>query len=144
VPNDDLDPDVSANVAQPCCIRCGRELVSLRSQRLNYGHECWSAILAASRLPEIRESAWTFTQLDNAIDLMREGGIMLWRKSSRNLIYRSVATDGVTFYLTTVQACNCPAGRWERSCYHRLAVTILQLSIETARVRRQLERRKAS
>lgn len=133
----DLDPDAPSDVKQPCCIRCGRELVSLRSQRYGYGHECWSAILAASRMPEIRDAPWTFAQLDSALDLMREGGLVLWRQGTRNLVYRSVASDGVTRYLCTTQACNCPAGRWERACYHRLAATILQLSRETSRSRRR-------
>jgi hypothetical protein len=137
VPTDELDPDVPSDVKQPCCIRCARELHSLRSQRTSYGQECWSAILAASRLPDIRDSDWTFSQLDSAIDLMREGGIVLWRQSTRNLVYHSVAHDGGARYLTTIQACNCPAGRWERSCYHRLAVTILHLSRQTSRSRRR-------
>ena len=133
----ELDPEAPSDVARPACIRCGRELRSLRSQRNGYGHECWSAILAASRMPEIRNADWTFAQLDSAVELIRDGGIMLWRQSTRNLVYRSVASDGVTAYLTTIQACNCTAGRWERSCYHRLAVAILQLSRETSRSRRR-------
>lgn len=137
MPTDDLDPNVPSNVKQPVCIRCARELQSLQSASRRYGHECWTAILAASRLPEIRDSDWTFKQLDDAVDLMREGGILLWRQTSRNQVYRSVAHDGVTHYLTTVQACNCPAGRWERACYHRLAVTILRLSVKTARSQRR-------
>lgn len=137
MPTDDLNPDVPSNVKQPCCIRCARELRSLKSERRSYGSECWTAILAASRLPEVRDSEWTFKQLDDAIDLMREGGIILWRQTSRNLVYRSVAHDGTMRYLTTVQACNCPAGRWERACYHRLAVTILRLSVKTARSQRR-------
>lgn len=137
MPTDDLDSDVPSNVKQPCCIRCARELRSLKSERRGYGHECWTAILAASRLPEVRDSEWTFKQLDDAIDLMREGGIILWRQTTRNLVYRSVAHDGITRYLTTVQVCSCPAGRWERACYHRLAVTILRLSVKTARSQRR-------
>lgn len=136
MPTDDLDPDVPSNVKQPVCIRCARELHSWDSQRRHYGQECWTAILAASRLPEVRDSDWTFKQLDDAVDLMREGGIVLWRQT-RNQVYRSIAHDGVTYYLTTVQACNCPAGRWERTCYHRLAVAILQLSAKTARSQRR-------
>lgn len=135
MPTDDLDPQLPTNVKQPCCIRCGRELLSPRSQRVHYGQECWTAILAASRLPEVHERDWTFGQLDNALDLMREGGIVLWRQTTRNLVYRSIAHDGVTRYLTTSQVCNCPAGRWERACYHRLAVVILQLSTTTSRSR---------
>jgi len=137
MPIDDLDPTVPSNVRQPVCIRCARELVSLRSQRAGYGHECWTAILAASRLPEIREARWSFEQLDSAIELMREGGIVLWRQTTRNVVYRSSAHDGETHYLTTKQACNCPAGRWERACYHRLAVVILNLSMTTSRSRRR-------
>src|SRR5690349_23165180 len=99
MPTDDLDPDVPTNVKQPVCIRCTRELRSLKSAPRHYGQECWTAILAASRLPEVRDSDWTFKQLDDAVDLMREGGILLWRQTSRNLVYRSVAHDGVTHYL---------------------------------------------
>lgn len=135
--HDLLDPDAPTNVRQPVCIRCARELHSLKSERRGYGHECWTAILAASRLPAIRSSDWTSKQLDDALDLMREGGILLWRQTTRNQVYRSVAHDGVTHYLTTAQACNCPAGRWERACYHRLAVTILGLSVKTSRSQRR-------
>jgi hypothetical protein len=131
----ELDPDAPSDVKRPACIRCGRELVSLRSQRCGYGHECLTAILTASNQVDMRD--WTAEQVQSALTLLRDGGIVLWRQSTRNLVYRSIATDGVTHYMTTIQACNCTAGRWERACYHRLAVTILQLSRETSRSRRR-------
>jgi hypothetical protein len=134
----ELDPEAPSDVKQPVCIRCGRELISLRSKRYGYGHECLTAILAATRALHVHESDdWSWAQLDAAVELLRDRGMVLWRQSTRNEVYRSIASDGVTTYLTTIQACNCPAGRWERMCYHRLAVKILQLSRELSRSQRR-------
>lgn len=124
-----MDDDV---VTPPLCLRCGRTLQSERAQRLGYGPECWTAILAASELVDL--SAWSPSQVYMAMDLIRDGGIVLIRDPD-SYAYRSASSDGTMFYLTVSAACSCPAGQHERLCYHRAAVTILRASRETTRSR---------
>lgn len=116
--------------APPLCVRCGRPLRSERAQRIGYGPECWSAILAASERVDL--SAWTVGQVTNALELIRDGGMVLIRDRD-SFAYRSTASDGTTFYLTVTSACSCPAGQRENLCYHRAAVKILLASRDTAR-----------
>lgn len=117
-------------VAPPLCLRCGRELRSERARRAGYGPECWTAIMAASREADL--SAWSPGQVDAALELIRDGGILLIR-DPRSVAFRSAASDGVAFYLTVTAACSCPAGQREILCYHRAAVEILLASRETSR-----------
>lgn len=118
--------------APPLCLRCGRELRSTRAQRASYGPECWTAILAAYNQVDL--STWSPSQAQAALELIRDGGIVLIRDSD-SYAYRSTSTDGNGFYLTVSAACSCPAGQHERLCYHRAAVAILRASRETTRSR---------
>lgn len=116
--------------APPLCLRCGRALHSDRARRAGYGPECWTAILAASKQADL--SAWTVSQQVNALELIRDGGIVLIR-DPHSYAFRSASSDGDTFYLTVTAACSCPAGQRENLCYHRAAVEILLTSRETSR-----------
>lgn len=118
------------NGTRPLCLRCGRELRSERAQRAGYGPECWTAILAASRQADL--SAWSPQQAIDALELIRDGGIVLIR-DPHSYAFRSTSTDGDTFYLTVTAACSCPAGQREVLCYHRAAVAILLMSRHTSR-----------
>ncbi len=129
----DLDLDSVPEVTvPPLCLRCGRPLQSERAQRLSYGPECWAAILAASEQVDL--TAWKSDQVQKALELIRDGGIVLIRDRG-SYAYRSSSSDGDTFYLTVTAACSCPAGQRENLCYHRAAVTILLHSVETTRSR---------
>lgn len=106
---------------EPHCLRCGRELHSVRSIRAGYGQECWTAVLSAAQTADL--SDWSDTQVDDALELLRDGGISLHRQG-RNPVYRVVGNDG-RYHFTAPQLCTCEAGRWGRMCYHRAAVKIL-------------------
>lgn len=135
----DLDPDsIPEVVVPPLCLRCGRTLQSERAQRLSYGSECWAAILAA--FEQVDLTAWKSDQVSRALELIRDGGIVLIRDRA-SYAYRSSSSDGDAFYLTVTAACSCPAGQRELLCYHRAAVTILLHSIETTRSRRRHPRK---
>lgn len=120
------------DATKPLCLRCGRPLQSERAQRMGYGPECWTAILAAYNQTDL--SRWSPGQADAALELIRDGGIVLIRDGD-SYAYRSAASDGNAFYLTVTAACSCPAGQRELLCYHRCAVTILRASRETTRSR---------
>lgn len=117
------------------CLRCGRELHSERAQRAGYGPECWTAILAAYNQVDL--STWSPGQADAALELIRDGGIVLIRDRD-SYAYRSASSDGVAFYLTVSAACSCPAGQRELNCYHRAAVAILRASRNTTRSRHRV------
>ena len=116
--------------APPLCLRCGRALRSERARRAGYGPECWTAILAAHNQADL--STWSPGQVDAALELIRDGGIVLIR-DPHSFAFRSVASDGAAFYLTVTAACSCPAGQREIACYHRAAVAILLASRLTSR-----------
>lgn len=120
------------NEEELLCVRCGRELRSERGQRVGYGPECWTAILTAARTIDL--TAWTLSQRIRAMELIRDGGLVLIRDRD-SFAYRSISTDGNGSYLTVTVACSCPAGQREALCYHRAAVTILVASRRTSRSR---------
>ncbi|MFD9950952.1 hypothetical protein [Amycolatopsis sp. NPDC058986] len=62
--------------------------------------------------------------LEKARQLITDGGIVLLR-NGRNPVFVVVSSGGDTRYLTAVQACTCPAGRYDRTCYHRIAAELL-------------------
>lgn len=137
----DLDADLPPEfTASPLCLRCGRALHSERAQHLNYGPECWTAILTASKQADL--SAWKPDQANKALELIRDGGIVLIH-DDHSYAYRSSSSDGDAFYLTVTAACSCPAGQRELLCYHRAAVKILLHSIETTRSRRRHSRKES-
>jgi hypothetical protein len=122
--------DETEVAAPPLCLRCGRALHSERARRAGYGPECWAAILAARN--QVDQGAWSPGQVDAALELIRDGGIVLIR-DPHSYAFRSVASDGAAFYLTVTAACSCPAGQREILCYHRAAVAILLASRSTSR-----------
>lgn len=124
----------------PLCLRCGRELTSERARRAGYGPECWTAILAAYNQVDL--STWSPGQAEAALELIRDGGIVLIRDPD-SYAYRSVASDGAAFYLTVTAACSCPAGQRELLCYHRAAVAILRASRQTTRSRYRVRKGKS-
>lgn len=114
----------------PLCLRCGRELRSDRARRAGYGSECWTAITAAMKQADL--TAWTSQQVSDALELIRDGGIVLIR-DPHSYAFRSTSSAGDAFYLTVTAACSCPAGQRELLCYHRAAVEILLTSRSTSR-----------
>lgn len=61
-------------------------------------------------------------QVDKALDLLRDGGIVPVR---RLRAFRCVSSTGTARYLVAPEACTCPAGLTGRLCYHRIAVLLL-------------------
>lgn len=101
------------------CRRCGRKLRSQTSREIGYGRICLWKIKRA--LPKTA----TRTQIDKAIDLINDGGLVLVTSNPavwRNAVFRVVSSNGWETYLTAAMACSCPAGRAERLCYHQVAV----------------------
>lgn len=115
---DGLDTDIE----QHYCLRCGRALQSDESRSRGYGEECWTTILAAAKQVDL--TAWRPQQVTDALELIRDGGILLIRDPS-SFAFRTAASGGDAFYLTVTAACSCPAGQREILCYHRAAVMIL-------------------
>lgn len=126
----DLGHDAPVDDPAPLCLRCGRPLRSDRARRAGYGPECWTAILAAFAQADL--DAWTPKQTTDALELIRDGGIVLIRDPD-SYAFRSASSDGSAFYLTVTAACSCPAGQRELLCYHRAAVKILLTSRHTSR-----------
>jgi hypothetical protein len=102
------------------CLRCGRRLRTAKSIAAGYGAGCRARIRAAAKLADL--AAWTQRQLDDARELIEDGGVV---PTSRRGVFRTVSSDGEEFHLTHTEACNCPAGLKSKLCYHRAAVTLV-------------------
>lgn len=110
------------------CLRCGRQLRSVKAIADQYGRYC----LAKKREEDLRKAAEGYTpqQLAKAFELIADGGVTPLIK--RPHVYTAVSSDGKVAYLVTTGSCNCPAGLHERRCYHRLAVALLETHAKAA------------
>lgn len=97
------------------CSRCGRKISAPTALAIGMGRTCARRAKA--------EATYKPAQVEKATEIVELGAIArTTRKTSTgHVIYRVIASNGLDRYLTTVTACNCPAGRKGRRCYHRLA-----------------------
>ncbi|GAA4626969.1 hypothetical protein GCM10023196_037350 [Actinoallomurus vinaceus] len=102
------------------CRKCGRPLRNAKSIARGYGPTCKARIVAAAKTTDL--SDYTPAQIDRAIEVIEMDAAI---PTGRPNVLRIVSGDGSTSYLTTDQACNCPAGLRQRRCYHRATATIL-------------------
>jgi hypothetical protein len=102
------------------CLRCGRALRAAASVARGYGRTCQARVRTAAATVDL--TAYKPFQVAKATEVIEQGAII---PTSRRTVYRAVSSDGSTVYLTTTDACTCPAGQKGRACYHRAAVIIL-------------------
>jgi Family of unknown function (DUF6011) len=104
------------------CLRpgCGRKLTSPESIARGYGRRCAAKIRHATEAADLSE--WTGRQLDDARELIEDGGVV---PTSRPDVFRTVSSDGLEVHLTHPKGCNCPAGLRSVRCYHRAAVALV-------------------
>ena len=105
------------------CLRCGRILTSADSITAGYGPTCRAKIRAAEKTADLTE--FSPRQVDDARELIREGGVLPLRQGRSSLIVIAVSSDGATLHRTTTHACSCPAGVRGTRCYHLAAARIL-------------------
>jgi hypothetical protein len=87
--------------------------------RPGYGPRCAAKIRAAAKAADL--SAWTPRQVEQARELIEDGGLV---PAGRDGVFLAVSTDGTEVYRVAADWCECPAGLKEKSCYHRCAVVI--------------------
>jgi hypothetical protein len=104
------------------CMRpgCGRVLRSAESIARGYGPVCARKIRAAQESADL--TPWTERQLDDARELIEDGGIV---PTARPSVFRTVSTRGDAVYMTSAHWCGCPA---KKECYHRAGVVIVLAS----------------
>jgi hypothetical protein len=108
------------------CLSCGRKITSAESVAARRGSGCRAKIRKAAKQADL--SAWTPGQVDDARELIEDGGIV---PAGRPDVFWTVSSDGSEVHLTHRDGCNCPAGlktRQGRPCYHRCAVEIVLAS----------------
>jgi hypothetical protein len=118
------------------CLRpgCGRKLTSPESIARGYGKHCAAKIRAAGKSADL--SAWTQRQVQQARELIEEGGLV---PAGPDGVFLAVSTDGSEVYRCAAGFCECPAGQKETHCYHVCAVTIvLAASVPAAPIVRPL------
>lgn len=99
------------------CLRCHRPLRSAKSIADGRGRHCKAKAAAAAKASTAKPA-----QIDKAMELIDDGGLVLVRGTKNRRVFRSVSTDGTRSYLTAATGqCNCPAGLRNKPCYHRLA-----------------------
>lgn len=103
------------------CRRCRRPLRNQKSRDLGYGPACLRKVKAAVATL----GGGVALRLPKALDLITDGAIVPIKVGTKNTVYRAVSSNGKDRYLVAPSSCNCPAGRAERTCYHRVAATIL-------------------
>jgi hypothetical protein len=116
------------------CLRpgCGRKLTSVKSVACGYGPVCRRRIREAEQAAELGNfHDW---QLAKAREAIEQKAVI---PSTREGLYASVSSDGVTVYLTDARdgSCTCKAAANGRRCYHIAAALILDAA--------QLKRRAA-
>ena len=118
------------------CLRCGRPVRSAQAIAAGYGSRCRAKVRSAAKTADL--SAWTVPQLEDARELIADGGVV---PAARPDVFWTVSSDGTEVHLTHRKGCNCPAGlktRQPRPCYHRAAVTIVLATQMPARTVRPL------
>lgn len=100
------------------CTKCGRRLRVPSPD--GYGPKCRRKIRRATRAPELAQ--YKPHLVEAAVELLEQGGLVVLRKSSKNLVFLAVSSDGSTTYRTARAACTCPAGlKAIHVCKHRIA-----------------------
>lgn len=97
------------------CTKCHRVL--RRPSPDGYGPKCRAKVRRAS----VDTSDYDARQVAAARELIEDGGIL----PLRSVVFLVVSTDGSEIHRTAPTACNCPAGRRDIRCYHRLAARML-------------------
>lgn len=107
------------------CTRCGRRLRNASPD--GYGPKCRRRVRKATRSTELDQ--YKPHLVEKAVELLEQGGLIPLRKSSKNVVFLAVSSDGTTAYRTARAACNCPAGlRALHMCKHRIAAHMLALA----------------
>lgn len=101
------------------CRKCHRVLRSAASIELGIGPTCQRKVVAEAKAKA--EATGRETQYAKAVELIRDGGVVLLRPR----VWRTVASKGVDTYLTAATNCTCQAGLRGRTCYHQMAVQLL-------------------
>lgn len=109
------------------CLRCGRMLRNAEAVARGYGSGCWAKVRAAAETADL--DAWTVRQLEDARELIEDGGVVPTAKPG---VFRTVGSSGTAVYLTSARFCGCRAGRKGKACYHRAAVVIVLAASATA------------
>ena len=105
------------------CLSCRHLISSAESLATGYGAGCRAKIRKAARTADLSE--WTPRQLEDARELIEDGGVV---PTARPSVFRTVSSDGSAVYLTSARFCGCANGlkaSQPRPCYHRLAVTLV-------------------
>jgi len=102
------------------CLSCGRRITSAESVAAGRGSGCRAKIRKAAKAADL--SAWTGQQVEQARELIEDGGVV---PTVRADVFRTVSSDGTEIHLTHPGACNCPAGLKSKLCYHRAAVALV-------------------
>lgn len=120
--NSTMSNTEETTAGQQCrCLRCGRILRAATSVAAGYGRGCKARIRAAAIAAAVRD--FTAQQVTKALELIADNGLVPTRHAG---VFRAVASDGTTTYLTHSDTCNCPAGLRSRNrCYHSAAVRMV-------------------
>jgi hypothetical protein len=104
------------------CLRpgCGRKLTSPESIARGAGRTCARKMRLAAETADL--SAWTPRQVEQARELIEDGGLV---PAGPDGVFLAVSTDGTEVYRCAAGFCECPAGQKETHCYHVCAVTIV-------------------
>jgi hypothetical protein len=103
------------------CLRpgCGRKLTSPESIARGAGRACARKMRLAAESADL--SAWTPRQVEQARELIEDGGLV---PAAQEGVFLAVSTDGTEVYRCGAGFCGCPAGQKATHCYHVCAVTI--------------------
>lgn len=96
------------------CIKCGRTLYCQASRARGYGWGCWARIRKARKLAALVN--FTIRQIEQAVELIEDAAII---PTALATVFRTVSSDGERVYLTTANACTCPASK---ACFHQAGV----------------------
>jgi hypothetical protein len=114
-----IDIAAPASTGTGTCTRCHRMLKDPKSVERGRGPVCERKYRAA-----VEEAAklTSEAQVDKAVLLLAAGGVA---KNSQDSFY--TVTTGNGFYRTDRTSCTCHAGQNGRTCYHLVAVCLVEL-----------------
>lgn len=97
------------------CRRCHRTLKSARSRKAGIGRVC-------ARLEKLQVIIDTFPhwQIEKAKEVLDLGAFQ-----QDGDLFKILSSSGEDIYMTTPDACTCPAGQHGKMCYHSVAVLML-------------------
>jgi hypothetical protein len=95
---------------------CGRRLICAASRARGYGWGCWRRIRAVRTLAAL--AGFTARQIEQARELIEDAAII---PTAPATVFRTVSSDGLRIYLTTRNACTCPASK---ACFHSAGVIL--------------------